>query len=149
MNRRQLFLVSVLCLLFCGLLSGCSGPDDLCVRNYYPFAILLRHKDGDLIGDVPARSTRTFPSAGGFKGDWIDGIRYENEKHQTIGTLRKNDPKVTSGGERLNGSVTWSVTVGPVGFLPLVDFDRSGLWWLGGGVFLLGLRLVKMRRTRR
>ncbi len=107
-------------LLACGMtLPGCSGLDDLKVRNNYSFTIRLRYKAGGkkdkLIGVVPAHSSGSFAGAAGYDAGKVDYIKYENEQGKTLGALSRSGPNAgkRENVSRFNGAATWSVSVGP------------------------------------
>jgi hypothetical protein len=97
------------------MLAGCSGRDDLRVRNNYPFTIRLRSPYGDEIGTVLSGDTKKFDGKAGYQGDSLDQIKYENEQGKVLGKLNRLSPAAKREDvSRFNGAAIWSVTVGPI-----------------------------------
>ncbi len=133
------------------LLAGCSGLNDLCVINRYPFAVVLRQKGGKTL-TVPSQTTLTFHGAGGYEGNGLDGIQVEDAHRKVLGILNQDSPNVEKQGERINGSTTWCVTLGPPPssptFAPFVLSAKPfSIGWIFAGV-LLFLGWIEWRAHR-
>ena len=136
MQKQRRFARVALLLLLAGLfLAGCSGLDDLCVINRYPFAIVLRQQGGKTL-TVPARSTLTFHGAGGYEGNGMDNIQIEDAHHKPLQTLSQYSPNVEKQDERFNGAATWSVTLGPSPTSSLFSTKPFSIGWIFAGAAL-------------